>query len=856
MGWPRRSAFYNANYLYLMKRFMKTLAAGAAIVGAMASCAKKSESGAYTTPAIPRDADIEAKVEKTLSKMSLDEKIGQMVQLSISTVLDESLEKVDEEKLKKVIGTYKVGSILNVIHDRAHSAAYTAEVVKRFQEVSMQEIGIPCIYGLDQIHGATYLTDGTFFPQEINLAATFDPVHATNMGEAMAYETRASLTPWIFSPVMDLGRDARWSRGWESWGEDAYLSAVMAEALVKADQGEDPNHIPSDRVAACAKHYLAYGAPASGKDRTPAYVSPLDLREKYFEPFRRAIRAGALSVMANSASVNGVPVHASHKFLTEWLKEGLNWDGMIVTDWADVNNLYTREHVAADKVEALAVAVNAGIDMIMDPYDVKCCTDLRKAVDDGLIPVSRIDDAVARVLRLKYRLGLFDNPVWDTSTYKMGREEYRKMALQAAVESEVLLKNADSLLPIKPGSRILVTGPNANSMRALNGGWSYTWQGADSKEFIGDEAHTIYDALKAKFDYVTLVEGVSYVPGADWQAEDASGIPYAVAAAMASDIIVACVGENSYCETPGNMNDLNLSKNQKDLVRALASTGKPIVLVLNEGRPRLIGDIEPLCKAVVDVFLPSNYGGDALALLLSGEENFSGKMPISYPKWINALHNYDHKVSESVATMSGAYNYDAKIDVQWLFGDGLSYTTFEYSDIKVVDPMTGAEVGGYTSPKSFSFDMQDLVRRYAAGETLSDEEQKALAQYNGWKQESEKEVEKKVCASFDAGDDIVIRVKVTNTGSRAGKEAVLLYSSDIVASIVPDNRRLRAFTKISLDPGESKVVELKVPASSLAFVGEDGKWRLEKGDFRVSVGSQYVILHCDDTKVWPGQNIM
>ena len=837
-----------------MDKLLGTALVGAAAFFMLSSCNSTKDIGAYSTPAIPRDPQIEASVEKTLKGMTLDEKVGQLVQLSISTVMDESGEKVDEAKLDEIIGTYKVGSILNVIHDRAHSAAYTAEVVKRFQEVSMEKIGIPCIYGLDMIHGATYLSDGTFFPQEINLAASFNVENAVNMGNALAYETKASLTPWVFSPVMDLGRDARWSRGWESWGEDPYLSAVMAEAVTIADQGTDPNHIPADKVAACAKHYLAYGVPWTGKDRTPAYLSPLDLREKFFEPFRRSIRAGALSVMVNSASINGIPTHANHELLTVWLKEGLNWDGMIVTDWADVNNLYTREHTAANKVEALAQAINAGIDMIMDPYDKNCCTDIKTAINEGLIPMSRIDDAVRRVLRLKYRLDLFENPVWDTSVYEMGKAEFKANALKAAVESEVLLKNDGGILPLRKGTRILVTGPNSNSMRTLNGGWSYTWQGSDTREFV--PANTIYDALAEKFgsSNVKCVPGITYKPGSDWQAEDASGIQAAVAAARGVDVVVACIGENSYCETPGNMNDLNLSKNQKDLVKALAATGKPVVLILNEGRPRIISDIEPLAKAVVDVFLPSNYGADALALLLSGEENFSAKMPITYPKHINALHTYDYKVSENVSTMSGAYNYDAKMDVQWPFGYGLSYTTFKYSDLKVVDPATGKDVLGETSAAAGSFDLQALIQKYSAGEELSPEEMNALAQAYGSQRNGGEPEEVKIAATFSPSDMLKFKVTVTNTGDKAGKEAVLLYSSDLVASVIPDNRRLRAFSKVSLNPGESKEVEFEVPASELAFVGPDGKWRLERGDFRISVENQYIMLTCNETKLYPGQN--
>ena len=836
-----------------MKPILYGMASAALLSACNSGSVGSAGGGAFPTPAIPQDKTLEANVEKTLKQMTLDEKVGQMVQITIDQVMDGI--EVDEAKLEEVVGRYKVGSILNVIASRAQTAAHTARVVRRFQEVSMEKIGIPCLYGLDQIHGATYLSDAVFFPQEINIAASFNRENARNMGNVLAYETRASLTPWVFSPVMDLGRDARWSRGWESWGEDPYLSAEMAREITIADQGTDPNHIPTDKVAACAKHYMAYGIPLTGKDRTPAYTSVQELRERYFAPFKESIRAGALSVMVNSASINGVPVHANKELLTGWLKEGLNWDGIIVTDWADVNNLYTREHVAANKVEALALAVNAGIDMIMDPYDVKCCDDLKTAIDQGLIPMSRIDDAVRRILRLKYRLDLFEHPVWDTSAFEMGRADYKELALAAAIESEVLLKNEGGILPLKQGTRILVTGPNGNSMRTLNGGWSYTWQGSDTKEFA--QANTIYEALANKFGAgnVRYVPGVTYKPGGDWQAEDASGLLLAAGAAFLSDVIVCCIGENSYCETPGNMNDLNLSENQKTLVKALAKTGKPIILVLNEGRPRIINDIEPLADAVIDVFLPSNYGGDALAELLAGDANFSAKMPITYPKYINALHTYDYKVSENVSTMAGEYNYDAKMDVQWEFGHGLSYTTFEYGNLRVVDPKTGAEIAGKTSGRAGSFDLNALIKKASDGEELTDEEKKALAQAYGQQQETVAAAAPEAAAVFTPADELVFKVTVKNTGDRAGKEAVLLYSSDLVASMVPDNRRLRAFEKISLEPGESKEVEMRIPASDLAFVGQDGKWRLEAGDFRISVGNQYILVKCSDTKVWNHQNI-
>ena len=744
--------------------------------------------------AIPTDKAVEAQVEQVLKGMTLEEKAGQLVQLNISVLEDDTREAIDPAKLDKIIGQYKVGSILNVMHDAAHSREQTAAMVRQIQEKSMEAIGIPCIYGLDMIHGATYLTDGSFYPQEVNLAATFNREYPRLMGRAMAYETRAAQVPWVFSPVMDLGRDPRWPRIWESFGEDPYLQAEMAREETLAIQGSDPNHIGLENAAVSIKHFMGYGVPVSGKDRTPAIIAENDLREKFFAPFLECFRAGALTAMVNSASINGIPTHANAILLSGWVKEQLGWDGMLVTDWADIDNLFQRDHVAADKHEAVAMGINAGIDMIMDPYDPECCNVIVDLVKDGRISRERLDDAVRRVLRLKVRLGLFENPLWDRAYPEFASEQFGRESYAAAVESEVLLKNEDNILPLKGTERILVTGPNANSLRTLNGGWSYRWQGA-ADEFA-PQYNTILEALEARFPgKVRFEPGVSYLPGDDWQAEDASGLGKAVAAARWADVIVACVGENSYCETPGNMDDLNLSANQKALVKGLAATGKPVILILNEGRPRLIGDIEPLAKAVVDVMLPSNYGGDALAALLAGDENFSGKLPFTYSKHINALHTYDYKVSEHRETMEGSYNYDAVMDVQWPFGYGLSYTSFAYSNLKVS------------------------------------------------------------AADFKAGDVLKVSVDVTNTGTRAGKEAVLLYSSDLVASLIPDVKRLRGFEKVSIEPGQTVTVNFELPASRLAFVGADGRWRLEKGDFRLSCGGQSAMVNCTETHIWDTPNI-
>lgn len=755
-----------------------------------------------TAPAIPSDPVIEANIQQWLKKMTLEEKIGQMCEITIDVVTDFEKSRdgftLSEAMLDTVIGKYKVGSLLNVPLSVAQKKEVWAKAIRQIQEKSIKEIGIPCIYGVDEIHGTTYTLDGTLFPQGVNMGATFNRALVRRGAEISAYETKASCVPWTYAPVVDLGRDPRWPRMWENYGEDAYLNTVMGVEAVLGFQGSDPNHIGRYNVAACVKHYMGYGVPVSGKDRTPSAIPRSELREKHFAPYLAAIRAGALSVMVNSAVDNGMPFHANKELLTDWLKRDLNWDGLIVTDWADINNLCTRDHIAATKKEAIKIAINAGIDMSMVPYETSFCTYLKELVEEGEVPMSRIDDAVARVLRLKYRLGLFDNPYWDIAEYdKFGSPEHADGALRAAEESEVLLKNDGNLLPLKQGTKILLAGPNANLMRCLNGGWSYSWQGHRADEFAG-AYNTIYEALCNKFgkDNITYEPGVTYAPykNDNWWEENPVEIEKAVAAAANADVIIACIGENSYCETPGNLNDLTLSANQRNLVKALAATGKPVILVLNEGRPRIINDIEPLAKAVVHVMLPGNYGGDALANLLAGDVNFSGKLPYTYPKYINSLATYDYKPCENVGQMAGNYNYDAVMNVQWPFGFGLSYTSYAYSNLKV--------------DKS----------------------------------------------SFAPGDVITVSVDVTNTGSVEGKESVLLYSSDLVASSTPDIKRLRGFDKISLKPGETKTVTLKLAADDLAFVGYDGLWRLEKGDFVLACGGKTVTVTCTDTKVWNTPN--
>ena len=826
-----------------MKKMILSLLAAASLLTATAQ----------QKPAIPRDEQMEQKIEQWLKKMTLDEKVGQMCELTIDVIQKRvnpfmgiqpnqvtpqflkklvkqyKLEKefdvkkiepsqevmmrlymriqeienakgfqIDEAKLDSVITKYKVGSILNVPNGLAVSREEWQRIIKRIQEKSMKEIGIPCVYGVDQIHGTTYTLGGTLFPQGVNMGAAFNRALTREGSRISAYETKAGSIPWTYAPVTDLGRDARWPRMWENYGEDCYLNAEMGRESVLGFQGENPNQIDKYHVAACMKHFMGYGVPVSGKDRTPSSITTQDMREKHFAPYLEMVRNGALSVMINSAMNNGLPLHANYEYLTQWLKNDLNWDGMVVTDWADINNLYSRDHIAKDKKEAIKLAINAGIDMSMDPYSWDFCTLLKQLVEEGEVPMSRIDDAVARVLRMKYRLGLFETPYYDFNDFPLfGSKEHAAAALQAAEESIVLLKNND-MLPLAKGKKLLITGPNANSMRTLNGGWSYSWQGDKADlEQCGAPYNTILEAFTNKFGAENIIyeAGVTYKQGGNWWDENEPEIEKAVAAAAGADVIVACIGENSYCETPGNLTDLMMSANQRNLVKALAQTGKPIIIVLNEGRPRIMADIEPLAKAVVHVMLPGNYGGDALANLVAGDANFSGKMPFTYPKEINSLITYDYKPCEHIGkAMEGAYNYDAQVNVQWAFGYGLSYTTFAYSNFR------------------------------------TDKTQ------------------------FTADDVITLSVDVKNTGKVAGKESVLLFSSDLVASLTPDNRRLRNFEKIELQPGETKTVTLKLKGSDLAFVGYDGKWILEAGEFRMQAGDQVLTLACTATKKWSEPN--
>lgn len=771
----------------------------ASLLAATAVCA----ASAAVSPAIPADAALEKRVSEVVSRLTLEEKVGQMCELTLGTInnfdpANNPDMTVNAAKLHELIGKYKVGSFLNTA-DVALTPGQWYTIISRIQKESMAVMNVPCIYGLDMNHGASYAIGATLMPQNVNMAATFNRELAHRGGEITAYETRACDVPWTYCPTVDLSRNPLWPRCWENFGEDAYLTSQMAVATVSGMQGDDPNHIDRYHIAANLKHFMGYGSAVSGKDRTHSSITEQEMREKHFAPYRAAALNGhVLSIMVNSTTNNGVPFHANARYLTRWMKEELDWDGLIVTDWADINNLYIRDYVAKDKKDAIAMAINAGIDMAMEPYSTDFCTLLMELVNEGKVSMARIDDAVARIIRMKMRLGLFEHPDTRYTDYPLfGSDEFAASARQAAEESMVLLKNDNGVLPIKAGARILVTGPNANSLRCLNGGWTYTWQGHRTDELpIAGRYNTILKAMQSRFGN----ENVVYEPGitygltdkwqGNWGVEHVGDLDRVAAAASDVDVIVACVGETSYCETPGNIDDLNLSPNQKELVHRLCATGKPVVLVLNEGRPRLVSDLVPEVAAVVDVMLPSNYGGDALASLLAGDANFSGRLPFTYPRHHGALVAYDYKKGEVAARMNGAYNYEAKIDVQWLFGSGMSYTTFEYSNLRCDKPV------------------------------------------------------------FRPGDVLEFKVDVTNTGSRAGKESVLLFASDEVATVSPDVRRLRQFDKVELAPGETRTVTLRVAADELAFVDYDGRWTLEEGDFRIAVGSLSMTVTAAETKVW------
>ncbi|SEK37039.1 glycoside hydrolase family 3 N-terminal domain-containing protein [Parapedobacter koreensis] len=750
-----------------------------------------------------QEIGIDERVEAILQKLTLEEKVGQMTQVTLDVLTkgpnvfasDEPL-VLDPQQLDIAFAKYKVGSVLNTANNRARTVDVWNEIIGQIQQKAIQETGIPIIYGIDAIHGVTYTAGATFFPQQIGIAATWDTAFARKGSEITAYETRASAIPWNFSPLLDVARDPRWPRMWETYGEDVYLVAKMGEASIKGYEGPDNDLSSPKAVASTIKHFPAYGAERSGKDRTPTWFSEVQFREYFLDGYKVAIQAGAHSIMINSGVINGLPVHANPRLLTKLLREELGFKGVIVTDWADIENIHNRDKAASSHKEAVKLAINAGIDMSMVPYNFNFCDHLIALVKEGEVSMARIDDAVRRILRLKVELGLFEKPMPAKTDYpEFASAQAQQEAFNAAAESITLLKNKDNFLPLKPGNKLLVTGPNAHSMRTLNGGWSYSWQGEKVYEF-SSAYHTIYDAIRLENGEAntTYVAGVSYKDDGDWYEEHQIDIDAAVTAAQGVDAVILCLGENSYTESVGNFNDLYISENQEKLALALIATGKPIVLVLNEGRPRLIRRFEAGMQAVIQAYLPGNYGGDALSAILFGQINPSGKLPYSYPKYPNALITYDYKPSEVQTVMDGVYNYQNSVEFQYPFGHGLSYTEFVYSSLTL--------------------------------------DRKTIA----------------------PDEDFTVNVTVTNTGGRAGKEVVQLYTSDEYATITPDNKRLRGFEKIELQPGESRQVIFKLNGKDLSFVDYELHRITEEGKFIVTIGDESQTINVTKTKIFDTYN--
>ena len=726
---------------------------------------------------------IESKVDKLLKQMTLEEKVGQMAQVSIESLGSSNGQGFNfNDKMKDAVVNYKLGSILNS-PGPLQSPQDWNRLITEIQDAAKQtRLKIPVLYGLDDIHGVNYASGTTLFPQEIGQAATWNRELVHDGAVITAYEARAVGAPWTFSPTLDLGTNPQWPRIWEDYGEDPYLSAELGVQFVKGAQ--DPLG-SKEKLAVSLKHFMDYSDPKSGQDRTDSWIPEHYLREYHLPPYAAAVKAGARTVMINSGLINGIPTHINKHILTDILKGELRFTGFIVSDWQDIENVYRRDKLTKDVKGAIMLAINAGIDMSMIPYNYKgFCSDLIALVKEGKVSQARIDDAVRRILRVKYELDLFNTPVTLLKDYpKFASAEFQGAAYNAAAESITLLKNANNTLPLSKNAKILVTGPNANSMRSLNGGWTYTWQGNMTNE-IAPQYNTILEAITNRFgkENVTYVQGVAYKEKGQYYEDTVTGIDAAVQAAANADYVLLCIGENSYTETPGNLVDLELSDNQLALANAMIKTGKPVILVLNEGRPRIISRIEPGAAAILNVYLPGNYGGNALADILTGDVNPSGKLPITYPRYTNILVSYIHKPSEGDTNPQGG-----TFQPQWPFGYGLSYTSFAYSDLSI-------------SKNSFSPD-----------------------------------------------EAATVTVTVKNTGNRDGKEVVQLYVSDLLASFTPDLKRLRGFEKVNLKAGESKTVSFKVPMKDLAFVGTDNKKHLEQGDFKIQIADQSASFNVTKT---------
>jgi beta-glucosidase len=721
------------------------------------------------------------RVEALLARMTLEEKVGQMTQLEIGMVTTGSNQelRIDPAKLERAVVKYGVGSILNV-KDQALPVEHWHDIIRQIQEAGRRtRLKIPVIYGIDSIHGANYVQGSTLFPQEIGMAATWNPELMRRAAEITAAETRAAGIPWSFSPVLDIGRQPLWARFYETFGEDPYLAKVMGVAFVRGLEGDDVAAPTS--VAVSLKHYMGYSLPLTGRDRTSAWIPENYLREYVLPPFEAAVRARARTVMVNSAEINGVPGHVNRHILTDILRGELGFQGFAVSDWEDIKKLVTQWRVAADEKEATHLAVMAGVDMSMVPGDYSFADLLLALVKEGKVPMSRINEAVRRILRVKFELGLFENPMPDPALKgNLGTNASRGVSLQAARESMTLLKNEGGLLPLPKNRKVLVTGPTAHSIISLNNGWTYVWQGSEESLYPKDRP-TILQAVEGK-----IGKNVVYEPGTKITRPQGSpagstptdqdvevDIPAAVRAAREADVVVLCLGEGSYAETPGNVTDLTLGEPQLKLAEAIQATGKPVVLVLVEGRPRVISRVADKAQAILMAYNPGNEGGTAVADVLFGDYNPSGKLPFTYPRTPNGLLTYDHKLFETAQTSFG----NAAFSPQFPFGHGLSYTTFSYASLRV-------------SPRQ-----------------------------------------------IPVGGSVTVKVTVTNTGRRAGKETAILYVRDEVASLAPPGKRVRRFAKVYLEPGQSKELTFTLARDDLSFIGADNRPTVEPGDFTVMVGN-------------------
>ncbi len=735
----------------------------------------------------------EQKINVFLKQMTLEEKVGQMAQVTLDVlgVDGATTFKLDDKKVADAVLKYKLGSVLNTSNNKAMSTAAWNGVVSQLQKsATSSRMKIPLIYGFDAIHGATYVADATLFPQPIAQAATWNRSLVRKAAEVTAYESKATGVAWNFSPVLDLGVNSSWARIWETFGEDPFLVSQMGVQTIEGYQNPIGG---KTQILACLKHYMGYSDPKTGKDRTNAWLPEHYLREYHMPSFRAGVKAGARTVMVNSALINGIPTHINKYLLTDVLKKELGFTGFVVTDWQDIENVFKRDKIVGSNKEALMLAINAGIDMAMIPYDYKTFfNDLISLVKENKVPISRIDDAVTRILRVKFELNLFEVPYSNNAEYpNFASSVSEKVSYDAAAESITLLKNKNNMLPISSTAKVLVTGPNSNSMRTLNGGWTYSWQG-EKTEMFASKYNTIYEAFQQKMgsEQVRFSQGVAYKMEGKYFEDSVVDFNDVKAQAANVDYIILCLGENSYTEKPGDLNDLNLSDNQIELAKVAISTGKPVILILNEGRPRNISRLEPLVSSIIDIYIPGNYGGDALADIVIGKINPSGKLPITYPRYVNALTNYIHKPSDEQSNPQGAYDYSADYNPQYDFGFGLSYTTFQYSDLTV--------------DKS----------------------------------------------SYAATDEIVVSFKVKNTGTRAGKEAFQIYVSDLVASLTPDVKRLREFDKVELNAGEEKLIRMTIPVKDLGFINTNNKLTIEKGAFVIKVSNLTKEINITNNKTW------